>query len=239
MTTLSFDYGVVISDAKVLKLGDETIYDYSWLTVKIGGQTFYLKKQTCVLEVQYSALENISDTVILSGQLPNTSLGQQNINKPLAITKAGVSVAVLYNQLLTMLASTMNTSSIVGEIRAFASTISVPSNFLICDGRELNEADYPDLANAIGIIYGQGSSTGKFKIPDTRLKGLIHADMTNLQIGQELDGKITDDQLPAVSVSVDLPQTSDTTDILQLASPPNQKAHYQPSLGIVLAICYK
>ena len=63
--------------------------------------------------------------------------------------------------------------------------------------------------------------------------------MTNLQIGQELDGKITDDQLPAVSVSVDLPQTRDTTDILQLASPPNQKAHYQPSLGVILAICYK
>jgi len=53
-----------------------------------------------------------------------------------------------------------------GEIRAFAGPIP-PKGWLVCDGREFNEIDYPELYNAIGDLWGS-SAPGKFKIPDLR-----------------------------------------------------------------------
>lgn len=45
---------------------------------------------------------------------------------------------------------------------------NIPSNFMLCDGRELSKADYPQLFNAIGIIYGESVDGLSFKIPDLR-----------------------------------------------------------------------
>ena len=38
--------------------------------------------------------------------------------------------------------------------------------WLLCDGREVPKANYPDLYTAIQDIYGTASSTSNFKIPD-------------------------------------------------------------------------
>ncbi|MBZ7976890.1 phage tail protein [Campylobacter sp. RM12637] len=51
----------------------------------------------------------------------------------------------------------------------FASN-SVPSNFIVCDGRELAKKDYPQLFKVIGITYGESADKLKFKIPDLRGK---------------------------------------------------------------------
>lgn len=57
----------------------------------------------------------------------------------------------------------------VGMIYTFAgATENIPSNFMLCDGRELSKADYPQLFNAIGTIYGESADTLSFKIPDLR-----------------------------------------------------------------------
>jgi microcystin-dependent protein len=53
-----------------------------------------------------------------------------------------------------------------GEIRAFAGPIP-PVGWMLCDGRELNETDYPKLYAAIGDLWGS-SGKGKFNIPDLR-----------------------------------------------------------------------
>ncbi len=38
--------------------------------------------------------------------------------------------------------------------------------WLVCDGEEYSEADYPELDNTIGIFYGNPSRPGRFKVPD-------------------------------------------------------------------------
>jgi hypothetical protein len=55
-----------------------------------------------------------------------------------------------------------------GTVIAFAGDAgSAPSGYLLCDGREVNQSDYPDLFAAIGSLYGTASG-GKFKVPDFR-----------------------------------------------------------------------
>lgn len=54
----------------------------------------------------------------------------------------------------------------VGTIQAFA-TNSIPSGWVICDGRALSIAEYPDLYCAIGSIFGM-KDDNHFVIPDLR-----------------------------------------------------------------------
>lgn len=57
----------------------------------------------------------------------------------------------------------------VGMIYMFSgATENIPSNFMLCDGRELSKAEYPQLFNAIGTIYGESIDKLKFRIPDLR-----------------------------------------------------------------------
>ena len=53
-----------------------------------------------------------------------------------------------------------------GEIRAFAGS-SCPATWLVADGRELSDAQYPQLVGVIGDLWGT-SAQGKFKLPDLR-----------------------------------------------------------------------
>ena len=55
----------------------------------------------------------------------------------------------------------------VGSITAFSGP-NVPQGWLVCDGRVLSKAEYPQLYEAIGELYGKGSNTGEFKLPDYR-----------------------------------------------------------------------
>jgi microcystin-dependent protein len=56
----------------------------------------------------------------------------------------------------------------VGAIMLFAGA-TAPTGWLICDGRNLNRSDYPDLFAAIGTTWGNGNGGGTaFNIPDLR-----------------------------------------------------------------------
>jgi len=54
-----------------------------------------------------------------------------------------------------------------GTIVAFAGN-TVPDGWLLCDGSEVARADYPELFGAIDILWGAGSSTDNFVLPDLR-----------------------------------------------------------------------
>lgn len=239
MSTFNADFGVSISDSRVVQIGGTTIHDKSWITVSIDEESFLLKKQTCILEVQFSVADTATDVILLTGQLQNTSQGQMNVNKTFAIRRSDMPTADLYSLLLAMLAINSSNQGIVGEIRAFASATAIPSNYLICDGREFDISAYPDLANAIGTIYGTPSAMSKFKIPNTQLRMLVHADGTNVGVGTILNGIITDDQLPIQTIAVDNTTSSDTQSVLAPATLPVEKPHYSPSVGVIFAICWK
>lgn len=59
----------------------------------------------------------------------------------------------------------------IGEIVAYAGDVSPSLNWLVCDGRAIAIADYPDLYAVIGDTYGVGD-TEHFVIPDLRGRSL-------------------------------------------------------------------
>lgn len=58
----------------------------------------------------------------------------------------------------------------VGTIWLFAGDVA-PDGWLLCDGTEYLETDYPDLFSAIGRLYGGSSGEGTFWLPN--LKGKV------------------------------------------------------------------
>lgn len=57
---------------------------------------------------------------------------------------------------------------LVGEVRMWSGSYGVlPKGWLVCDGRELNAADYPELFGVIGLRWGE-TQLGTFRIPDFR-----------------------------------------------------------------------
>jgi microcystin-dependent protein len=55
----------------------------------------------------------------------------------------------------------------VGTVAPFAGP-KIPDGWLVCDGRTVNESDFPQLHQAIGELYGKGANAGEFKLPDYR-----------------------------------------------------------------------
>jgi microcystin-dependent protein len=58
-----------------------------------------------------------------------------------------------------------------GTILPFAGRDNaIPLGFILCDGRNLNEIDYPNLFTVIGTTYGGNSVNRTFKVPDLRCR---------------------------------------------------------------------
>jgi len=56
----------------------------------------------------------------------------------------------------------------VGSVMSWPGpTNKIPSNYMVCDGKELDRTQFQALFNAIGTIWG-GTAVNKFKIPDLR-----------------------------------------------------------------------
>ena len=53
---------------------------------------------------------------------------------------------------------------LIGSITAYAGQ-TVPEGYMICDGSTLNKADYPELFDIIGTVYG-GDGVTTFKLPN-------------------------------------------------------------------------
>ncbi len=69
-----------------------------------------------------------------------------------------------------------------GTVITFAGAVSkLPRGYLICDGRTLNIADYPELFEAIGTAWGGNGSTN-FRLPDLRGRFLRGARLGNTSI---------------------------------------------------------
>ena len=58
---------------------------------------------------------------------------------------------------------------LIGSITAYAGQ-TAPEGYMICDGSTLNKADYPELFDVIGTVYG-GDGVTTFNLPD--LKGKV------------------------------------------------------------------
>jgi len=60
----------------------------------------------------------------------------------------------------------------VGMIVPQATTV-VPNGWLLCDGREVSRATYPQLFAALGTTYGNGDGSTSFNLPDYRGRFLL------------------------------------------------------------------
>jgi len=63
--------------------------------------------------------------------------------------------------------ATDRTCRVIGEIVPYAGSTPPTTDWLLCDGRSLARADFPDLFTVIGITYGAVDGT-HFNIPDLR-----------------------------------------------------------------------
>lgn len=63
----------------------------------------------------------------------------------------------------------------VGTVLPFAGA-TVPTNFLLCDGREVSRFTYQNLFNIVGIAYGAPTSSSVFKLPDMRGRVVVGKD---------------------------------------------------------------
>jgi microcystin-dependent protein len=66
----------------------------------------------------------------------------------------------------------------VGTVKAFSGR-TVPTNWMIADGRSLLRANYPDLFTSIGTIYGAADGT-HFNLPDLRSRFLYGSSAPDL-----------------------------------------------------------
>lgn len=69
----------------------------------------------------------------------------------------------------------MTTYTDVGAIVAFTNKSNIPSNYLLCDGREVSRGTYGLLFSVIGESFGSGDGVSTFNLPDLRgmfLRGL-------------------------------------------------------------------
>lgn len=91
----------------------------------------------------------------------------------------------------------------IGEIVIYAGSTNPNPNWLVCDGSEVAQADYPDLYTIIGSTYGS-AGTGNFKLPDMR--GMSPSGvgtgpgMTAVTLGQRYGAEthtLTESEIPA------------------------------------------
>jgi microcystin-dependent protein len=95
-------------------------------------------------------------------------------------------------------AGTIYDSDPVGTIITFAGTV-IPTNWVLCDGRTLDNTLYPDLFAAIGYKYGGSGSN--FQLPDLRSKfiyGVAQTDLSDLGVTGGVSTVVLDlTQIPA------------------------------------------
>jgi microcystin-dependent protein len=75
----------------------------------------------------------------------------------------------------------------VGEIRAFGDG-ELPSDFLPCDGREVNIGSYLPLFSLLGATYG-GDGVTKFALPDLRGRVVAGAAPADGQPSDQASGR--------------------------------------------------
>jgi microcystin-dependent protein len=78
----------------------------------------------------------------------------------------------------------------VGTVISYAGEIvDVPAGFLVCDGREYSESDYPKLYKAIQRAWGGDANGHTFRVPD--LRGLFLRGVNDSKGGAFIDPEAT------------------------------------------------
>lgn len=130
---------------------------------------------------------SISDVALVDGQF-NVLLGPSDLEgreirvafqKPDAYIGIRVNGGVEINPRQKVLSApyAMNASGPVGVVQAFCGTSeTVPSGWMICDGRQLSRTEYATLFAVIGTSFGSGDGATTFNVPDFRGRFLRGAD---------------------------------------------------------------
>lgn len=103
----------------------------------------------------------------------------------------------------------INSALPLGSIIPFAgSQNKLPNTYLFCDGSEVSRAEYADLFNIIGTMYGEGDGSTTFNLPNLvgRVPVMVNPTDTNMNaLGQMIGEKthtLTTDEIPAHSHAV-------------------------------------
>ena len=86
----------------------------------------------------------------------------------------------------------------VGSITLWSGS-TTPTNWLLCDGREVSRETYSELFAAIGTIWGAGDGSTSFNLPDFTDKFALGAggEVDLAETGGEKEVTLTADQIPA------------------------------------------
>lgn len=98
----------------------------------------------------------------------------------------------------------------IGGIAAYGGTV-IPDGWLLCDGREVSREIYSELFAVIGTTWGAGDGSTSFNLPDLRNRMPVGSgdDYTLASTGGESSYKLTQKQLPAISLGIDYYQSGD------------------------------
>jgi microcystin-dependent protein len=95
---------------------------------------------------------------------------------------------------------TVYDSDQIGTVKAFTGT-TIPTNWMLADGRALSRTSYPQLFAAIGTVYGAGDGSTTFNIPDLRSRMLYGSSSATLAdlgaTGGEATHVLTVAEMPA------------------------------------------
>lgn len=90
----------------------------------------------------------------------------------------------------------------VGSILAYSST-TIPTNWLLCDGRAISRTEYSLLFSIIGTTYGVGDGSTTFNLPNLKGRVPVGVDSSQTefatlgQVGGEKTHTLTVDEMPS------------------------------------------
>jgi hypothetical protein len=134
------------------------------VTIKLTGDcegegTFSNSDSTCEISVELTKEIDSGNDVQVSAYF-DSSAG----SKLATITVDGVETDIYGG---TNIGGVSNIG--IGTIIAFAGNgEEIPSNTLLCDGREVSRETYSYLFDVIGTLYGEGDGSTTFNLPDLR-----------------------------------------------------------------------
>lgn len=106
---------------------------------------------------------------------------------------------------------------VIGEIIIYAGSTSPDNRWLICDGAEVDQDDYPDLYTIIGATYG-AAGAGNFRLPDLR--------------GRSVSGVGTGSGLSAVTLGLSYGEENHVLSVGEI--PAHSHSYVPPTLNVDL-----
>lgn len=175
------------------KEGKASLLNFKNLIIGLANVSFAvtfndLLARVTSLEVGLAAL---TDTV----SLMNTTLNGLISSNTTRITALEATVAANYTSLSSQITTINNTLAnhatrilgleqtvarlstldITGMVIAIAGA-TIPSDWIVCDGRELSRSTYSRLFGIIGTLYGDGNGTTTFNVPNMNGKVIVQRD---------------------------------------------------------------